>query len=149
MVEGINLSDPQLKRGLPFEPTHIGFRDPFTHETVCFCAYDCSHRRALPSHSNQRLTLVPKLYLRFSDLFDREPTSTELIELLKDIPGCHAIYTPTSLNQCLRVVMQDRVQDLGKLREKLLATHMDDECLSVIKSRCPMSAAVSSFLSLC
>lgn len=40
MVEGINLGDPQLKRGLPFEPTHVGVRDPSTNEPVWFCVYE-------------------------------------------------------------------------------------------------------------
>jgi hypothetical protein len=79
--------------------------------------------------------MEPKLYLRFSDLFDREPRTTELIELLDRIPLRHAVYVLTSINQCLRVAMQDPSQDFGKLQEKLLATHMDDECLERLKSR--------------
>lgn len=37
IVEGVNLNDPRLKQGLPFEPTHVGYRDPATQEEVWFC----------------------------------------------------------------------------------------------------------------
>jgi hypothetical protein len=81
--------------------------------------------------------MEPKLYLQFEDLFDHKPTMEDLISLLANIPIRHAAYVLTSVNQCLRVVMQDRSQDFGKLQEKLLAGHLDDECLSLLKARFP------------
>ncbi|NUQ27721.1 MAG: hypothetical protein HOQ35_04290 [Acidobacteriaceae bacterium] len=81
--------------------------------------------------------MEPKLYLRFEDLFDHKPTMDELVSLLRGIPLRHAMYRLTSLNQCLRVVMQDRLQDSGKLQEKMLAMHLDDECLARLKVRFP------------
>jgi hypothetical protein len=49
--------------------------------------------------------MEPKLYFRYSDLFDREPTMDELADLLRGIPIRHAIYTLSALNLCLRVAM--------------------------------------------
>lgn len=61
----------------------------------------------------------------------------ELIDLLRGVPVRHAIYTLSSLNLCLRVAMQDAAQSFGKVQEKILATHLDDECLSLLKQRFP------------
>ena len=81
--------------------------------------------------------MEPKLYLQFEDIFDHKPNMEDLISLLANIPVRHAVYVLTSVNQSLRVVMQDRSQDFGKLQEKLLAGHLDDECLSLLKARFP------------
>jgi hypothetical protein len=81
--------------------------------------------------------MIPKLYLRYSDLFDHEPTKDELIDLLRGIPIRHALYTLSSLNLCLRVAMQDSTQSFGKVQEKMLATHLDDECLNLLRQRFP------------
>lgn len=81
--------------------------------------------------------MEPKLYFRYSDLFDREPTMDELVDLLRGIPIRHAIYTLSFLNLCLRVAMQDATQSFGKVQEKMLATYLDDECLDLLKQRFP------------
>lgn len=81
--------------------------------------------------------MKPRLYLRYSDLFDREPTVDELIDSLRGIPIRHALYTLSALNLCLRVAMQDSTQSFGKVQEKMLVMHLDDECLDALKQRFP------------
>jgi hypothetical protein len=78
-----------------------------------------------------------KLYFRYSDLFDREPTMDELIDLLRDIPIRHAIHTLSYVNLSVRVAMQDPTQDFGKVQEKMVAGYLDDECLNLLKQRFP------------
>jgi hypothetical protein len=79
----------------------------------------------------------PTLYFRYSDLFDREPTREELIDLIRDIPTRHAIYVLSNINLCLRVALQDETQRSGKVQEKMLVMHLDEECLNLLKQRFP------------
>lgn len=81
--------------------------------------------------------MEPRLYIRFSDLFDREPSLSDLITSLKDIPVRHALYALSTINLCLRIAMQDPNQDFGKVQERVLVGHLDDECLDRLRHRFP------------
>lgn len=83
--------------------------------------------------------MTPKLYVRYSELFDREPTMKDLIDLLSGIPVRHAVYTISSLNLRLRVAMLDSSQNFGLVQERIVATHLDDECLKLLQQRFPNS----------
>ncbi len=61
----------------------------------------------------------------------------ELIDLLRGIPIRHALYTLSSLNLCLRVAMEDATQNFGKVQEKMLVMHLDDECRNLLEQRFP------------
>jgi hypothetical protein len=82
--------------------------------------------------------MIPRLYLCYSELFDRQPTKAELIDLIKGVPLRHATFVLSYLNLVLRYAMQEKDQEhFGKVQEMILAGHMDDEILGLLKRRFP------------
>lgn len=84
--------------------------------------------------------MKPGLYITYSDLFDKRPTTTELLSLLKGIPLRHATHVLSYMNLLIRAAMQERSREnFGKIQAQLFAGHLDDECFGRVKQRLPFA----------
>ena len=80
--------------------------------------------------------MKPGLYICYSDLFDYRPTMAELIALLEGISTPHAAFVLSYINSVVRYAMQEKgYENFGKVEEKLVIAHLDDECFKLLKLR--------------
>lgn len=80
------------------------------------------------------------VYLTYSDLFDRKPTTDELLELIKTIPLRHAIHAVSRINLGLRYAMQELgAPNFAEVQCFFMAAHCDDEVLWLLKRRFPFA----------
>lgn len=80
--------------------------------------------------------MKPRLYLCYSDLFDHRPTMAELITHVEGIPIRHAAFVLSYMNSVVRCAMQEKGREnFGKVQEKLVIAHLDDECFNLLKQR--------------
>jgi hypothetical protein len=80
--------------------------------------------------------MISGVIFSYSDLFDRQATKEELIALIEKIPLRHAVFVISRINLALRYAMQEQGQ-FGKVQEMLIAGHIDDEILALLKARFP------------
>jgi hypothetical protein len=74
----------------------------------------------------------------YADVLDRQPTKAELIALIEQIPLRHATFVISRINLALRYAMQGEGRaNFGKVQEMLVASHIDDEILGLLKARFP------------
>jgi hypothetical protein len=82
--------------------------------------------------------VISGVIFSYSDIFDRQPTKAELITLVEKIPLRHAIFVISRINLALRYAMQGEGRtNFRNVQELLIAAHMDDEILGVLKARFP------------
>jgi hypothetical protein len=80
--------------------------------------------------------MISGVIFSYSDVFDRQATTEELIALVEKIPLRHAVFVISRINLALRYAMQEQGQ-FGKVQEMLIAGHIDDEILALLKARFP------------
>ena len=79
----------------------------------------------------------------YSELFDRYPSLDEVIETISWIPMRHAIHVISTTNLAIRYAMQEHGKpNLGKVQEFVIAAHVDDEALGILKTRFPRANCV-------
>jgi hypothetical protein len=82
--------------------------------------------------------VISGVVFSYSDVFDRQPTHAELIALVETIPLRHAAFVISRINMALRFAMQEHDRpNFGKVQEMLVAGHIDDEILGILKKRFP------------
>ena len=82
--------------------------------------------------------MVKGICITYSELFDRQPTTDELIKLIESVPLRHAAFVLSGVNLTLRHAMQEPGRaNFGKVQEALIAGHIDDETLAILKMRFP------------
>lgn len=80
--------------------------------------------------------MTPGVNLTYSDLFDRQPTMAELIELIQQVPLRHAAWTLARINMALRYVLQvNERENFGQVQKILIEAHMDDQALGLLRTR--------------
>ena len=80
----------------------------------------------------------PKVCFSFSEVFDHHPSMTELIDSIRWIPLRHAVHVISYINSAVRYsLMEHRQPNIGKVQEWLVAAHVDDETLDILKTRFP------------
>lgn len=82
--------------------------------------------------------MISGVIFSYSDVFDRQPTKAELVALVEQIPLRHATFVISRINLALRYAMQEQGRaNFGKVQEILIAGHLDDEILGLLKARFP------------
>src|SRR5260370_20788219 len=82
--------------------------------------------------------MTPGIFLSYSELFDRQPTVDELIELVKRVPLRPGTLVVSRRNLALRYSMHEMDRpNLAKVHEIVLTAHMDDETIGLLKQRFP------------
>ena len=83
------------------------------------------------------------IYITYSELFDRQPTLAELVELIKPLPLRHAAYNLSLINLALRYAMQEPGRtNFGEVQKKLVGDHLNDETFALFEQRFPKTNPV-------
>ena len=62
--------------------------------------------------------MISGVIFSYSDVFDRQPTHSELVALVETIPLRHATFVISRINLALRFAMQERDRpNFGKVQE--------------------------------
>lgn len=82
--------------------------------------------------------MISGVIFSYFDVFDRQPTKAELIAFVEKLPLRHAASVISRINLALRYAMQEHgPANFGKVQEMLIAGHIDDEILGLLKARFP------------
>ena len=73
-------------------------------------------------------------YFLYKDVFDRTPTVSELLELLKDLDPVETLFLLCKINADLRLCKREK-QAAAKLQQELAGALLDDETVARFKAR--------------
>jgi hypothetical protein len=82
--------------------------------------------------------MKPQVCFSFSDIFDRHPSMTDVIDSIRWIPLRHAVHVISYINSAVRyALMEPGRPNIGSVQELLVVAHTDDETLNTLKVRFP------------
>jgi hypothetical protein len=82
--------------------------------------------------------MIASIYITYSELFDRQPTTSEIIEILRDLSMHHALHVLSFINLVVRSSLQEpNRQHFGQIQQQLIASHIDDEIFGRLQNRLP------------
>ena len=82
--------------------------------------------------------MLPGTYITFSELFDRQPSLSEVIGIVEQLPMLDAAFTLSQMNVSLRYVLQEHNRpNFGRLQQQLIGSFADDEVFRLLQQRFP------------
>lgn len=82
--------------------------------------------------------MLARTYITFSELFDRQPSLSEVVDIVEQLPMRDAAFALCKMNLALRFAMQEQDRpNFGRIQQQLIGQHTDDEVFRLLQQRFP------------